>query len=317
MLQPMFIVILRLFGLTIAGYLLFRIPIVRRHLLSPFVFIVLNVLFPLYFIDSFTAGWHAALSVGWIWMFVFFFACAIMLTVQTLVGHALVNRVRGFQSDQPRHFVVLFGVQNVGYIPLPILQVLAPPSLMVYMFFFILAYNILFWTFAVSYLSGESRAKFQFNMPIAGIVIGLLLAMSNLYHFVPHALQVTVHYAGLASINLILVVLGGILATIPRADLRFRPEFGRLILWRMLVYPAAILGILAIVPFTAIRPDLVFGLRLAIVLEAAVPPATNIMIVSRVYGTEQHVHYAGSGIILTYVASLLTLPLFMFLTTLL
>ncbi len=313
----MLMVLLRLFGLTLLGYVLFRIPLLQRRVLNPFVFVVLNLLFPLYFVDSFPAGWDAAVSVGWGWMVVFFGASVLMLTLQTATAHLLVTRTRIFKSNHPRELVVLFGIQNVGYIPLPVLAVLAPKSLMVYMFFFVLAFNFLFWTLAVSYISGGSKLTFKLNVPLIGIIVGLVLAMFHLYQYVPDIIRVPIRVGGQASMYLILVALGGVLATIPPSDLRYRKEFGWLILVKMVVYPAVLLGVVALIPFTGMHKDLAFGLRLAIVLEAAVPPATNTMIVAKAYGSDAQVHYAGSGIILTYLASLVTLPVFLFLTTLL
>lgn len=317
MLQPIFLVVLRLFGLTLAGYLLFRIPLLRRRILDPFVFVVLNVLFPLYFVHNFPAGWDAAMAVGFQWMIVFFVACIVLMGFQMVLGRFLVYRTRLFQTDHPRELVSLFAIHNAGYLPLPILAVFAPRSLMVYMFFFVLAFNLIFWTIAVSYMSGHGRLVFRFNVPLVGIFVGLLLAMFHLYRFVPSFIQIPIEYAGNSSMDLILVALGGVLATIPPADLRIRREFLQLVGLKMLIFPALFMIAMIFVPLRGLPPQLAFGIRLGVVLQAAVPPATNLMIVAKAFGTEEQVHYTGSGIMVTYLSSLLTLPLFLFLATLL
>ncbi|WP_455381538.1 AEC family transporter [Salinispira pacifica] len=317
MLQPIFLVVLRLFGLTLAGYLLFRIPVVRRRLLDPFVFIVLNVLFPLYFVHNFPAGWDAAVAVGWQWMVIFFVACIVLMGFQIVLGQLLVYRTKLLPTDHPRELVTLFAIHNAGYLPLPILAVFAPRSLMVYMFFFVLAFNLIFWTVAVSYMSGHGRLVFKVNVPLFGIFAGLILAVFHLYHYVPSFLRLPIQYAGDSSMDLVLVALGGVLATIPPADLRIRQEFVRLVLLKLLLFPALFLLLMLFIPLRGLPPDLAFGIRLGVVLQAAVPPATNIMIVAKAYGTDDQVHFTGSGVIVTYLASLVTLPLFLFLSTLL
>ncbi len=278
MLQPIFLVVLRLFGLTLAGYLLFSIPLLRRRLLDPFVFVVLNVLFPLYFVHNFPAGWDAAVAVGWQWMVVFFAACIVLMGFQMMLGRFLVHRTRLLQTEHPRELVSLFAVHNAGYLPLPILSVFAPQSLMVYMFFFVLAFNLIFWTVAVSYMSGRGRLVFRLNVPIVGIFVGLLLAVFHLYRFVPSIIRLPI---------------------------------------KLLIFPALFMIAMIFVPLRGLPPGLAFGIRLGVVLQAAVPPATNLMIVAKAFGTEKQVHYTGSGIIVTYLSSLVTLPLFLFLSTLL
>jgi hypothetical protein len=51
-------------------------------------------------------------------------------------------------------------------------------------------------------------------------------------------------------------------------------------------------------------------------LEAAVPPATNLAIATKAFGSEEQLHYAGTGLILTYLASAAGIPLFVILALL-
>jgi len=195
-----------------------------------------------------------------------------------MLGRFLVHRTRLLQTEHPRELVSLFAVHNAGYLPLPILSVFAPQSLMVYMFFFVLAFNLIFWTVAVSYMSGRGRLVFRLNVPIVGIFVGLLLAVFHLYRFVPSIIRLPI---------------------------------------KLLIFPALFMIAMIFVPLRGLPPGLAFGIRLGVVLQAAVPPATNLMIVAKAFGTEKQVHYTGSGIIVTYLSSLVTLPLFLFLSTLL
>lgn len=312
MFQPILAAIARLIVLMIAGYLVFQPPPLQRHVLPRLLSVTVNVLLPLYFIVAFSAGWESAVAAGWRWMPIFFFACVVMMGFQAVVGTWLVRRVRAFSSPHPRAWVALFAVQNVGFIPLPILAAIAPEAINIYMFFFVLAFVIIFWTLVVSLLSAEGGVfVFKPNMPLAGIIAGMIIAVFGLYDAFPALAQQVMEWLAAPALDLILFVLGGILATIPRADLQYRREFGSLIWLRMLAYPAALLLILALIPFGGLSPEMAYGIRLGLVLEAAVPPATNLIVVTKKYGTEAQVHYMASGMLVTYLASFLTMPLFL------
>ncbi len=295
----------------VAGYIAFQPQLLRRRLLPLLLSATVNVLLPLYFITEFSAGWESAVGEGWRWMPIFFFACVVMLGLQALVGLFLVRRVRTFQSPHPRAWIALFAIQNVGFIPLPILAVIAPEAVNIYAFFFVLAFVLIFWTLVVSLVSSHGRFVFQPNMPLAGIVAGLVIAMFGLYDFIPALVQNVMEAFSAPALDLILFVLGGILATIPREELRYRREFGGLIAVRMLAYPALLLALLALIPFGGISAEMAYGIRIGLVLEAAVPPATNLIVATKQYGSEAQVHYMASGMLVTYLASFVTMPLFL------
>lgn len=312
MFQPILVTTARLIILMIAGYIVFQPRFLRQHILPRLLSLTVNVLLPVYFITAFAAGWDSAVEAGWGWMPVFFFASVVMMGFQAVVGTYLVRRVRIFASPHPRAWVALFAVQNVGFIPLPILAAIAPEEINIYMFFFVLAFVIIFWTLVVSLVSAEGgRLVFKPNMPLAGIVAGMVIAVFGLYDYIPGVLQATMEWLSEPALDLILFVLGGILATIPKADLKYRPEFGSLIWLRMLLYPAAMLGVLALIPFNGLSAEMAYGIRLVLVLEAAVPPATNLIVAAKKYGTEAQVHYMASGMLVTYIASFVTMPLFL------
>lgn len=60
---------------------------------------------------------------------------------------------------------------------------------------------------------------------------------------------------------------------------------------------------------TWIPESLLVPMKLALILQAAVPPSTNLMIATKKYGTEQQVAYIAGGEIVTYLASVLTMPI--------
>jgi hypothetical protein len=251
-------------------------------------------------------------------MLVFFFACIIMMGIQYLLALLLVKKSSILESGFPREMIILFSVHNAGYIPLPLLHALVPTGLVVYMFFYFFAFNLVFWTLVAAYMTPQEGKTFSFkvNGPLIGIMTGFLLAAFDLYHYIPSFIQVPVRFVSEISLYVILFLVGAIIGTIPLRYLQFKPVFKRLILIKMVLFPLAVWGLSFLLPLQGLDAEMASGIRLALVIEAAVPPATNIMITAKAYGTEEEVHFVGSGIMTTYLATLVVLPVFVILSLL-
>lgn len=309
----------RLVLLCIFGFIVFQPVALRSRLLSPLVFITINVLFPLYFVHHFPTSWADAVDVGGYWMVVFFFACVFYIALQASIGRLLLSKLPALKKvEHPREYLAMFAMQNAGYIPLPILAVIAPRVVLLYMFFFTFAFNLVFWSFAVSYIQGHgSGFRFRMNVPMIGMAAGLLFAVSGTYGYVPEFLRHALALNASVAMDLVLIVLGGTLASIPRDSLRYRPEFAWFIGLRQVAYPAVFLLVLWLLPLPGLSGELEWGIRVAFLLQAVTPPATNLLLVTKEYGTEEQVNYGGSMILYSYMASALTIPAFLILARLL
>ena len=300
----------KLFGLTVLGYLIFQIRVLRERLLNPLLWVLINVLLPLYLIYRLATGWEEALRFGWEWTLVFFFGCWIAIAVQSLIGAWIVYRTTLIPTENPREVVALFGVHNAVFIPVPLLAVLAPEEINVFFFFYFFAFALMLWSYLVSLISGHETIRLKITPPLVAMVLGAIAVMLGWHNYVPQGVMDAVGVVSRTSMDLILIVLGGILATVPKEDLAYKPEFGKLIVLRMVVYPAIILGLAWLVP-ASVGPEFQWGLRITLVIEAAVPPATNVILISKAFGTEKQVHYAGGAILSSYLAAVVTIPLFL------
>lgn len=319
MIGPILLAVGRLVGLTVLGFFLFKIPVLRRYLLPALLFLAINVLFPLYSIHNFPKGWDDAVAAGWPWMLGSFLACVAYIALQFALGRFVVRRLPVFPREHEKELVLLFAVQNAGYIPLPIIAALAPSAILVYMFFFVFAFNVVFWTVAVGAIADRGGRRFVFkpNMPVVGLLVGLVIAAFDLERYIPAFIDVPIGWAAGIALDLILVLLGGILGSIPSRRFRLRKEFLAFVLIKMVAYPAVFLVLAALIPMPGLRPDIAAGIRLTLVLQAAVPPATNIMVATRAYGTSEEVDYLGAAVIVSYASMAITLPVFLLLSTVL
>ena len=84
----------------------------------------------------------------------------------------------------------------------------------------------------------------------------------------------------------------------------------------MLIYPIFALGLAWLIP-EGVGETLRWGLRITLIVEAAVPPATNVLLIAKAFGTDKQVHYIGGAILTSYLASIVTMPLFFTLAILL
>lgn len=319
MFEPILISALKLIGFTGVGFALFSVPLLKRRVLTPFLFLTMNVLLPVYFIQRLPAGWADAIAGGWLWMLGFFAAFFVMTSVQAAIGYLLLRRYRngGLSSSKRRIFIALAAVHNAGFIPLPILDVVAPQVITVYMFMYMLAFSLFMWSVAAPLVSGGGGFTLKLNGPLIGVVLGLAVAISGTYEVFPQAVRGAMTATADIALDCVLVALGGILATIPRTELQLRPELVRLTGYRFLLFPAATVAVALLIPLGSLSAEMQWGLRVALVLETAVPPATSLMLAAKQFGSAEDVSYLGSGILLTYAVSFVTIPLFLILATLL
>ncbi|MBN2736208.1 MAG: AEC family transporter [Spirochaetales bacterium] len=304
----------------ILGFMIFRIDFFKKRVFPLFFKIQLNLLFPLYFIHNFPSGWNKALGSGWFWMPIFFLACVIMMVFQLALGRFIIEKKKWIKTEHPQSLTLLFSSHNAGYIPLPILASVLDSSFMVFMFFYVMAFNIIFWTYTVNNFKGKSREKTGsiLTPPLVGILIGIIISLLNMAF--PFYAQLPLLYTSfmdqLSSITLtlILVLLGGILASIPVKHLSIRKEYIQVGIVKLIAYPLFFLAMLFILPLESLPPVMRLGIPLALIIEAATPPATNIMIIAKAFGSEGDLSYLGSGIIFTYAMSFITLPIFLIIT---
>ncbi len=318
--QQVFLAISRLYGLVFLGFLLFQNQFLQTRVLNILLRGLIGFGFPLYSISRIHGGWRQALGFGWQGMLGFFLLGLGMVGFQFWLGRIIIKKVPALQTRHPRELLMLFALHNAGYLPLAFLGLVVVEGVMVYVFYYVMAFNVIFWTFSVPLLEeGKPRFVFRITPPLAGILIGLFLAITDWYVFLPEWIRNSVWQAGGISLDLILIVLGGSLSVIPFRAWRGLTELRWLIGVKLLAYPLAVLLLVLMVSRIAGRwmaPEIVWGSAMVIVVQASMPPATNLMIVTRRYGNPEQVGVIGGGMLMSYGVSLITLPFFLLLANL-
>jgi predicted permease len=214
---------------------------------------------------------------------------------------------------QRRTFAFSAGLQNYGYIPLPLIQFLfvrnspAAQDTTAVLFAHNLGVEVALWTAGVALLthgSGAPAWRRILNVPSCAILSALLLNFLGAKNWVPAPLLAAAHMLGASAIPLGLLLTGASFADLMRHNpLRsgLNVAVGSILL-RLALLPAAFLLLARFLPCPV-------ELKRVIVLQAAMPAAMTPVILSRHFDGDPEVAF--NIVLCTTVAGLLTIPLWL------
>lgn len=299
--------LLRFFGIIALGFGLFYHRKLSEKFFPVFLKLTLRGLFPFYIAHGVIDGWDEAVARGAQWMPVFFGLFLAMVLVQWFLARWYLGHVtRGPLEGHRREGVFVLTIQNATSLPLPLLATVVDGGTMVYMFFYVMAFQLLFWNLGPQFFSTQEgfRFRIRLNPPLVGLFIGIGLALlvgkdaldPRLFNF-----SGIVGEVGMVSV---LLSMGGSLAALPRSVLRFDPGFAPVAFYRYGLYPAGLLlGLLALRALIDVDKLIYHGIAMAIMVEASSPPAINTLLVSRLYGDIGQQRFVGSATVNLYILS--------------
>lgn len=202
-----------------------------------------------------------------------------------------------------RTFAMATGLQNYGFVAIPVLSALFPgKETLGVMFTFTLGVELAVWTLGVGTLTGLSNApwKAALNVPVISILTALVLNFIGVARFIPDVLHTTMGNLGGCSVPLSVVLIGASIFDIWGQD-RMR--------WSVAIAgPVLRLGLLPIGFFAAAALlPLSLEMKRVLVVQGAMPSAVFGIMLARHYGG--HAATAVQVVLATTVASLITTPL--------
>lgn len=284
-----------------AGLVLRRIKLFPEELDAGTMRLIVNFLFPCFILDK-ILGNEALDDLGTI------ASAAASGFILILIGFGLsflaALAVGMRRSDGLRTFSLATGIQNYGFIPIPIIaKLFASKATMGVLFMHSLGVELALWTVGVAILTGFGKAPWRhlFNAPIIAILLGLLINASGIYPRIPESATTTISMLASCSIPLSLLLVGSAISDLIAVGGWLRP-FRRPV--------AACIVRLAILPvaFIAFAKFLPIGLELKRVLavQAAMPCALFPIVLARHYGG--HIATAVQVILATSLISIFTIP---------
>jgi predicted permease len=207
------------------------------------------------------------------------------------------------KGEGRRTFSVACGLQNYGFVAIPIVTALFPDKgTLGVLFTFTLGVELACWTAGVGLLTGLDKAPWRLalNAPVLTILTSLLLNFSGLHVYVPLVAHNTFSMLGACAVPLAVLLIGASIA-----DLWGQGAMQ----WKVAVLsPVLRLGIIPIA-FLAAACYLPISLELkrVIVVQGAMPSAVFNIMIARLYGG--HASTAVQVVMATTVVSCLTTPL--------
>ena len=294
----------QIFILGIIGFFLVRKDILTRQGMSLLSQLVIKITLPAMIFSQLIQGFKFSLSPAW-WIFPLSSFAITFLGL--LVGGIFVNLIK--QDEEKRQFLSLVAFQNSGYLPLALVAALLTreeTSLMfIYIFLFLLGFNLVMWSLGVHFLSSQRDKRFElssiFSPPVLATIITMALVGLGVNRFIPEVVLNPLRMVGDSTLPLAMFVVGGSLGLIQIRRVQLKP-LALVILAKLLILP--LFGLLFIWRFS---PPGLFSLLLMIQL--SMPSATSLSIIVSHYKREDLL--ISQGILFTHLFSLISVPLFL------
>jgi malate permease and related proteins len=287
------------------GFMLYRRKIIDARVLKFLTLFVINFTIPA-LIFSRLINNHQAVNSYPVWFFLAV-SCAIFFG-GLLLGILLSI---GRNKTKKREFLSVISFQNAGYLPMNIAYFLfateAKNEFLVYIFLYLLGFNILMWSIGSFFIFRRRDENFSFksllNPPVLGTLIALFFIYTRSAKYIPSLLLNPIEMIGETSFVLSMLVLGCWLAKIELRDIYrrwfilFEASFLKLILLPLLVF-------LIILKFNFFSL-----LGLFILLEAAMPSAASLPIVVNIRKADSG--FVSQCVFVTHLFSVVTIPLWL------
>jgi hypothetical protein len=294
----------QIFLLGAIGYFLLKKGVLGEPGLDILSKLVVEITLPILIFCQLIKDFRFNLYPNW-WLFPLL--SIIITAAGLLLGCLFLGFIKGPQHKM--QFLSLIAFQNSGYLPLGLIAALLPKdkidTMFIYLFLFLLGFNLVVWSVGVYMLSFHESKKFEmatfFSPPVISTLFSLVIIFFGLNSFIPDVVLRPLRLVGDCTLPLAMFVVGGSLASIHLRHIDKKAVF-LIVLAKLIILPA--LGIWLIIKFRL--PQLV---GLLIIMELAVPPATSLSVILRHYKKEDLL--ISQGIFVGHIASLITLPIFL------
>ena len=218
----------------------------------------------------------------------------------TYIVAPLIGLRRG---EGRRTFSVACGLQNYGFVAIPLVTALFPDKgTLGVLFTFTLGVEIACWTAGVGMLTGFDKAPWRLalNAPVITILVSLLLNFTGWHAHVPQVAHNTFAMLGACAVPLAVLLIGASIADIwSQGAMQWKVAVLSPFL-RLFVIPLAFLAAAYFLPVTT-------ELKRVIIVQGAMPSAVFNIMIARLYGG--HAPTAVQVVIATTVVSCVTTPL--------
>ena len=293
----------KIFFLGEIGYFLVKKNALGEAGLDALSCLTIGVTMPFLIFCELIKGFTFTFYAKW-WLFPLI---SIAITLLGLgVGSIFLKFIRGHEHKM--QFLTLIAFQNSGYLPLALVSSLLPQGqlgpMFIYLFLFLLGFNLLIFSLGVYMLASKKGDKFElksiFSPPVLATLITLLLILFKLNR-IPDSVYKPLKLMGDCTLPLAMLVVGGNLAQIQLGRIDKKAIF-LMSLAKLVILPG--LGLLLLLKF-----KLPYLIGLLILIQLAAPPATTPSVIIRHYKKDDLL--ISQGIFFGHILGLISLPVFL------
>ncbi|MBK1830207.1 AEC family transporter [Verrucomicrobiaceae bacterium R5-34] len=217
----------------------------------------------------------------------------------------VVARLLGYERGGGlRTFAASCGVQNYGFIAIPLMVYVFPnnDTALAVMFTHNLGVDVALWTVGIMLISGNSRPSWRsfIKGPIIAVVVGILMLQTRTDHLIPEVVTRAFSMLGFCAVPVSLLLVGTTMYDLARhVRLDWKVSTSG-VLVRLAMVP---LVILCLAKFLPLAPEL----KQVMIIQAAMPAGVFPIVISRHYGGRADI--AIQVVVVTTVVSLISMPL--------
>lgn len=267
--------------------------------------LVMEVTFPCYVFVHITHNISIGNVMNLFWLPL---ACIGLLGLSYAVSW-LYMKIDG-SVEEKGEFSLLVTFQNAVYIPLPLIATLFPASEQNRIFMYLFVFNVPFTAlmFGVSphvLHKGQgfifSWRKF-FNNPVIAVIVSLILVALGWHEYIPKPVTSSMEMIGKITIPLVMIVIGGVILLNYRSERPAHPmTIVKISALKLLLIPVIVLVIIVLFRIP-------HDFAVLLMLEACVPSASTLPLIARKENADYRL--IGATIFWSYLASIITIPLF-------
>lgn len=224
-----------------------------------------------------------------------------LVAASILLCYAIAPLIGLKRGEGARTFGLAVGLQNYGFVAIPVIEALFGKELVGVLFTYTLGVEIALWTVGVGLLTGFSKAPWRhaLNAPVVSILASLALHYAGAAPHLPPVLHQLTGQLGACAIPLSVLLIGASIFDLIGAErMRWSIALASPVL-RLAILPFGLLLAARWLPMSQ-------GLKKIMCVQASMPSAVFTIVVARHYGG--HAATAVLVVLSTTLVSVLTMP---------
>jgi len=295
--------VVKLVLVAFLGFWLYRKNYIESNSLKFLTFFVINISIPFLIFSHLIENLKgvSVYNVG-AFLFISFF----IFFVGTILGSLL--SFKPIVGCHKKEFISGVSFQNAGYLPMNIAVFLLPAELreqfLVYIFLYLLGFNISMWSVGSYFIFKNKGDSFNFKslltLPVVSTIIAVIFVYAGISSFIPDVILSPMKMIGNTSFVFSMIILGCWLAQVSIKGMYKRFVcLGWLSFLKLMVMPLIFLGLI-------VKFGIFSLLGLFILLQSAMPSAASLPIIADFRGADSE--FISQGVFITHLLSMFTIP---------